>query len=211
MFKEIPADPLSISKRKLVCGVGVNDAPYRVNPVINGKRYKCPIYSIWLSMIQRCYSKQFHLKNRSYSDCEVHSDWHTFTNFYKWCVQQDYKGKALDKDIVNPGSKVYCEDNCRFVSKRVNCAIIDSDLQQRTLPKGVYFDEERKKFRARIKINGKIKTLGSFDDPVSAARAFAVAKKDKLLKLSESEQDKDIKLGILKHAELAIEQFKGAA
>ena len=44
MFEEISVNPLSISKRKLVCKVGINDAPYKVSPIINGKRHKCPIY-----------------------------------------------------------------------------------------------------------------------------------------------------------------------
>ena len=33
--------------KKLVCGVGNNDADYAVNPRINGKRGMCPAYQAW--------------------------------------------------------------------------------------------------------------------------------------------------------------------
>lgn len=43
--------------------------------------------------------------------------------------------------------------------------------------KGVRWDEQEKKWRAQIVVNGKFKNLGRFDDPVDAARAYDAAAK----------------------------------
>lgn len=53
-FIEIKANKKSISARKLVCGVGINDAKYVVKPIINGVQYRCPYHERWSSMIRRC-------------------------------------------------------------------------------------------------------------------------------------------------------------
>ena len=42
---------------KLTYGFGVNDAPYQVKPIVNGKRLVCPYYRKWHNMLRRCYSK----------------------------------------------------------------------------------------------------------------------------------------------------------
>lgn len=41
--------------------------------------------------------------------------------------------------------------------------------------KGVHFEKSSKKFKATIKIDGKVKTLGRFDTEVAAALAYNVA------------------------------------
>lgn len=47
-----------MSKRSMICGVGINDADYPVNPRINGteERIECPFYNRWRYMLTRCYS-----------------------------------------------------------------------------------------------------------------------------------------------------------
>ena len=79
---------------RLVQGVGVNDAGYRVAikerlPCSNGKRiqkevWMCPYYSKWKSMLVRCYSTKYHQRRPTYKDCSVCNDWLLFSNFRKW-------------------------------------------------------------------------------------------------------------------------------
>ena len=46
--------------RRLVSGVGTNDADYTTSPVaVNGVRTRCPFYVKWLDMLTRCYSDKY--------------------------------------------------------------------------------------------------------------------------------------------------------
>ena len=57
-----------IARNKLVCGVGVNDLPYRVQVEEwvtddTGKKIRktvflCKYYVVWKDMLKRCYSKK---------------------------------------------------------------------------------------------------------------------------------------------------------
>lgn len=91
--------------KKLVCGVGVNDASYAVNPLINGKQVMCWIYKKWKSMIHRCYDSKIQARQPAYIGCSVCEEWLTFSNFKLWMEAQDWQGKELDKDILTAGSK----------------------------------------------------------------------------------------------------------
>jgi len=71
-------------KNKLVCGVGINDADYEVQPIINGKRVMCPFYAKWVGMLERCYSEKFQNKWPTYIGCYVILDWIYFSNFKYW-------------------------------------------------------------------------------------------------------------------------------
>lgn len=98
--------------KNLIYGVGINDADYKVR--------LCPFYRKWISMLTRCYSEKYHSKFPTYKNCTVCKEWLTFSNFKRWMKQQDWNGNQLDKDIINPGNKVYSPDNCCFISKELN-------------------------------------------------------------------------------------------
>ena len=63
-----PVNPMSLSKRGLVHGVGVNDADYRVKPKIDGKLVCCPAYHSWKLMLLRTYCAKYHARQPTYSD-----------------------------------------------------------------------------------------------------------------------------------------------
>jgi hypothetical protein len=44
--------------------------------------------------------------------------------------------------------------------------------------KGVFWDTGRQKWRARIRVGGKVKTLGSFDSEDEAAAAYRKARQE---------------------------------
>lgn len=52
---------------KLVYGVGINDRKYpsRVNKLDTKE------YSLWLTMLQRCYDEKVWAKYQTYKDCKV--------------------------------------------------------------------------------------------------------------------------------------------
>lgn len=124
-FIEIPARKNSLVQRKPIYGVGINDSPYIVTPVIDGKKLWCPYYQAWVNMMARCYSDKHKKKYPTYIGCSVIKEWRLFSNFRRWMVTQDWQGKQLDKDILVVGNKVYSPDNCMFVTMETNNLVLD--------------------------------------------------------------------------------------
>ena len=94
-------------KTKLVYGVGVNDAYYSVYKYENGKIvWQCPYYRTWKHMLSRAYSDKFKKKRPTYQDVTVCEEWYSFMCFRAWMVEQDWKGKQLDKDLLVQGNKM---------------------------------------------------------------------------------------------------------
>ena len=202
----------------LLFGVGINDADYDVTitRTVNGKRkivWTCPFYSRWQSMISRCYDERFHIKNPSYKGCSVCEEWKTLSNFKKWMEQQNWQGKQLDKDILVPKNKEYGPETCIFVSKDLNCILIDAPGYQRSsnkYPKGVSWDKDRKKYQTQIRIYGKKISLGRTETVEEASRLYKKAKSEYILEWANnltSEDTSDIertKEGLIRHAGLLL-------
>ena len=189
-FPYIPVSPESITKRKLVRGVGINDAFYNPRPYVQGIRKHCPYYMAWVTMFTRCYSQEFQSKYTAYQGCSVHSDWHLFSTFKTWMETQDWKGKALDKDILVPNNKVYSEDTCVFVDQAINNLLTDHRAARGELPQGVTRKDTKSKpmFQAELSKWGKSKYLGTFPTPELAHEVYRKAKAThiKLIALTQS-------------------------
>jgi len=84
---------------------------------------KHPLYSTWEGMINRC-SNSTHNKYHRYGGIGVTvcNEWRSdFKKFHDWAISNGWqKGLELDKDIINPGSKMYCPENCCFVTHKKN-------------------------------------------------------------------------------------------
>lgn len=158
--------------RKLVQGVGLNDANYRVETIIDGKKHTCPFYAKWVSMLARVYKSD----KPAYKDCSVYREWLTFSNFKSWMEIQDWKDKELDKDIINPGNKVYSPENCCFVTRSVNRLLTDRAKKRGKYPIGVSFNKRTGKFQAQCSIDGYQKSLGYYADPISANKSYLMFK-----------------------------------
>lgn len=165
-----------MKSKKLVLGIGVNDAEYIIQPVINGKQVLCPFYQRWMSMLTRCYSDKFKKIRPTYTGCSVSKEWLTFSNFKNWMVKQDWQGKDLDKDLLIQGNKVYSSESCLFVASEINKLLGDHKAKRGLFPIGVHFYKTTNKYQSKIKINGKTKSLGYFH---TAKEAFEVYKKFK--------------------------------
>jgi len=81
-----------------------------------------PAYDLWYAVMQRCYNSNYYNKHTesSYSDVEVCKEWHNYQNFADFYISNYVDDYQLDKDLLNPGSKVYSPDNCLFVSRAIN-------------------------------------------------------------------------------------------
>lgn len=179
--------------RKLVYGVGINDADYVICTTINGKQLHCPYYQKWQNMLARCYSKKLHTKYPTYVGCEVSEEWKTFSNFKAWMENQDWEGKQLDKDILIPNNKLYSRDTCVFVDSAVNTFLVDCSSARGKFLLGVNWLKQRKKFQALCGDgNGKQVHLGLFADELEAHLAWKAYKHERACKLADEQTDSRI-------------------
>jgi hypothetical protein len=167
--------------KKLVWGVGINDANYQTRVTVDGIEIWCPYFQVWKSMFQRCYSETFHKNNPTYIGCSVDERWHSFMSFRAWMSEQDWEGKALDKDLLVYRNKVYGPDTCIFVTKEVNNFLNENARRRGKYPIGVsWVKSSGKNYAANIGITGKgIKYLGVYETPDEAHLVY-VSFKEKL-------------------------------
>ena len=136
IYKE--PDRRSIKGRRLVYGVGINDANYQTQPKIDGKQVKCPIYRLWNHIFERCYDPKALAKRPKYIGCTVDKKWHSFMAFRKWILEQpEWEGLQIDKDLLVSGNKIYGPDTCLLVSHSVNCFMTEVKVTNSGLPLGV--------------------------------------------------------------------------
>jgi len=196
-FKKIAATARSLSHRKLVYGVGVNDSWFMVEPTIDGKRVIYQPYRVWNSMLQRCYDSVFQNRQPTYIGCTVCEEWHLFSAFEAWMLAQEFEGLALDKDIINQGNKIYSPATCRFISKSLNSLLTAHNAARGDYPMGVSWHEPNKKYQATIRINGKKKYLGYFQTASEAKAAYDKAKYAEIKRHALMQSDSEIKSGLL--------------
>lgn len=86
-------------------------------------------YTLWSSMIRRCYNESVLKLRPCYKDAEVCERWLVYSNFledlpfiegYEYWYNNPNKKIALDKDIKGNGQKLYCLENCCFVDTSEN-------------------------------------------------------------------------------------------
>ena len=157
-------------RHRTVQGVGTNDADY---PVASGK---CHYYTIWLAIINRCYSPTLLKRNTTYVGCSVCAEWLLFSNFKKWMQTQDWHGKVLDKDLRIPGNKIYGPDTCLFITQKLNTLINKQETQRGELPLGV--TKHGDIYKVTMKKNKKTHHIGVFNSIEAASFAYKKAKAD---------------------------------
>ena len=201
--------------RTKLFGKGINDADYvvEIRPQVNGKRpgtgWKCPYYSKWFSMLNRCYGKAYKKRNPTYKGCYVCKEWLTFTVFKEWMKKQNWKDKALDKDILVYENKKYSPETCIFISQQLNNLLCEQRSRRgKSGLIGVSF--HRNRYVANISINGKKKHIAQFKTPEEASQAYKRARSEYLLEWSNnltSEDTSDIertKEALIRHAGLLL-------
>ena len=165
----MPASNQSLGQRRLVHGVGVNDANYNVH----GKEGRCPFYTKWYDMLKRCYSSRFHKQYSSYIGCSVSPEWCYFSKFRLWMENQKWEGLELDKDILVKGNQVYSPDTCCFIPQAINVLFSTGRKRKHNLhlPEGVKLCNNGK-YRVQLRIRPGVtycKTLPSFKEACRCA------------------------------------------
>ena len=202
MFIELPLLIKAGKPRALLYGVGINDAKYRVGyKDKDGKSVSCPFYDRWRGMLGRCYSKKTHDRQPSYAECTVDETWKTFSVFKSWMQSQDWKGKHLDKDILNWGNKHYGPNNCLFVSQQINSLLILRGNHRGNYPLGVVRMCKKGTtyvyFQARCSFYGKQVSLGNFKTPEAASEVYKKAKLNHIATLAKLENDPKVRAALL--------------
>ena len=203
-----------MERDKLICGVGTNDAEYVVQEYTTigytegGKRkrklvWKCPFYSRWSDMLNRCYSLKYQERRPTYIGCSVCDDWLTFSNFKAWMETQEWEGKQLDKDILFHGNKVYSPETCVFVDREVNSFILERNSSRGQWMIGVNWDKSAKKFKARCN-----KHLGYFDTELEAHQAWLKCKQEVALELAAEQTDPRVAKALIDRYENYVAQEK---
>lgn len=180
-----------MKEKKLVCGVGINDADYIVKryEMMEGKRkivWRCPYYERWCSMLKRCYSEKCQERQPTYKGCSVCEEWLTFSNFKRWMETQKWDNRALDKDFLLEGNKIYSPSTCVFLPIKLNSFIIIREKSRGLCPLGVYYKKKKGEGMkseyikpyisgVRDQKGGKVR-LGHYSTPEEAHQAYLKAK-----------------------------------
>ena len=159
-----------------VFGVGVVGTKYPIT--VNGTLTK--EYTLWQSMLRRCYSDTCKNRRPTYEDCEVSDNFKSYEYFYEWCHKQigfDNEGWHLDKDLLVKGNKVYSEDSCVFIPIEINLVLTKRTALRGKYLIGVCWHETNKAFISRVNKNkGKQEHLGYFKTEIEAFNAYKQAK-----------------------------------
>tara|TARA_R110000744_G_scaffold239328_1_gene356718 strand:+ start:470 stop:850 length:381 start_codon:yes stop_codon:yes gene_type:complete len=104
-----PANAMSLVKRKLVLGVGINDVDYRIRYVKGRRTVKCPYYLKWHRMLLMCYCPRYAKLHPRLKRCTVVNSWLTFSVFKAWMMQQEWFNRKLS--VYNT---IYSPLTCEF-------------------------------------------------------------------------------------------------
>lgn len=167
-------------------GVGIDDSGKR-NAVYKGKQLSWinPCFQRWKSMLKRCYGPSG-VNDNSYLDSSVCDEWHRFSVFEAWMLSQPWEGRDLDKDFLSLRCKLYSPQTCAFVPKEINYFLGSSPSRKGQWPLGVSYSEQRGKYSAYVRRNGKRVGLGRFKTPSEAHLAYQKAKLKVGVELLES-------------------------
>lgn len=167
-------------------GVGFNSGKfgYSASEKVGGKWVSLKRYSVWSSMIKRCYSGELAV----YEDVVVSPVWHDYQDFCLWWEAQPlYKRQdnwQLDKDIISPESRIYSPETCRLVPTPINLLI--KKMGNRSCVQGVNYHKRDKAFRAFVvDANGLHKEKNGFKSESDAFLWYKIEKEIVVKQLAE--------------------------
>lgn len=158
-----------------------------VGRYVDGVLVDRSFYARWVGMKGRCTSgSRSQRLFPNYVGCTYNPEWVSFDNYMDWATKQvgfdcfDDKGKAyhLDKDLLFKGNKHYSPETCVFVPAALNTFLGSNAAKRGEYPIGVYFNQEKQKYKAEIRLHFDRKTrhLGYFQSIPEAFLAYKSAK-----------------------------------
>ena len=160
--------------RKPRYGVGVNDADYMTTPTVDGVILRDPAYSAWIDMLKRAYNRKYHAAQPTYIGVIVCKEWHSFSAFRAWWLNNHREDWQIDKDLLVVGNREYGPDACVYVPQWLNTFTVDNGASRGELPIGVYLCKQTGKYRSECRnpITGKRHKIGRFTTPKAANDAW---------------------------------------
>jgi hypothetical protein len=166
--------------RKLVCGVGVFDAPYaKTRDELTRKAYRD-----WNNMLQRCYGKSNFPSKPAYKECVVCEEWHSFLKFREWFDENYIEGYFLDKDVLIKGNKIYSPNTCSYIPSFINTLLVNCRSARGKHPIGVH--KQKYGFYAKLFKKGELQYIGFYKNE---EEAFLAYKKEKEKYIKEVADD----------------------
>lgn len=159
-----------------ILGIGVNDI---LIPLDSDNVLK-KAYSVWRSMLERCYSERYQQIQPTYIGCSVCDEWKYFSKFVEFFENYYIEGYHLDKDILIRDNKVYSPQTCAFVPQEINCLLTRRQNDRGKLKQGVRYDSHPRlksnKYVAQISVRGKRVNIGYYATEDEAFVAYKTRK-----------------------------------
>lgn len=152
-------------------------------------------YTVWVSMLGRCYNKKDKLYYR-YGErgVIVSLEWHCYATFEKWYDENYYEIENeeinLDKDILNKNNKEYNPNCCIFSPKTINNLFTKSNKIRGNLPIGVTYRKDINKYHSQCSTKDKRIHLGQFDTPEEAFQAYKEFKESHIKQVADEYKSK---------------------
>lgn len=156
-------------RNRKIQGVGVTDCNHKDS---DGKNLQS--YNIWFNMIKNvygCYKDMY----RGFSVCE---SWHSYKNFKSWYDAQHSGNDTyiLDRYLLPNPNHLFSPETCCLMPKEIKQFISVKPNTDNNLPLGVHYCQERDKYVAQGRRDGKVKYLGAYESPERAHAVYAVHK-----------------------------------
>lgn len=141
-----------------------------------------PLYSVWKSMIRRCYEPNAHgYKYYGGKGIKVCEQWKNeidgYINFYNWSMENGYKEEKLisgkNKYTIDrvDNNKDYCPKNCRWVEYETQLTNLPKLCTNKSGYIGISWSKQERKWLSVISIGNKTKRIGGYKTQKEAVEA----------------------------------------
>lgn len=169
---------------RLVCNFGIND--------LRDQKKTSKEFSLWCSMLNRCYSEKLHARLPTYKECSASKEFRRYSDFKAWCKNQigfNLDDWQLDKDILQKGNREYHPDKCVFLPREINLFLRTRKKSRGAHPIGVTTNCKIDGFLAFLKKDKKQVYLGTFPTPKLAFQAYKAAKEQAIKNMANKWKD----------------------
>ena len=185
----------------MIYGWGINDTnlPTTKAYKCGGKHiqyWMCPVYSDWKNMVCRVHGGYGGIT--VYDNVSICDEWRYLSNFREWVLHtqpnKNWENCVLDKDLLNPSSRVYSPTTCVYVNHIVNTFINEQKHTGGAHLLGVSFQARNNdcKYLAscRYPLNKNEKTyIGKFKTEMEAHKAWQAKKHEYACQLADLQED----------------------